>query len=224
MVQAMRRLAQIASATRPRRAVKSSRNAPAPPPSWRSAPARPSRRSRFSSTISSGARARKSALPSLASISGDLLALLGDLLAEARALGGDVDDARQRNRRQRAAHEHLRRAGGRGIGKLDLGDARQPLDRLAPVADVGDDRRARGDERQRHLRPGRHAHLRAHRANLGDRDRPASRSPPRPRRRRRNSVSGHGPSASSCARGGPSSPLIAQSSSVRNGMNGCSSA
>ena len=35
---------------------------------------------------------------------------------------------------------------------------------------------------------------------------------------------GHGPSASAPARGGPCSPLIAQSSSVTKGMNGCSSA
>ena len=32
---------------------------------------------------------------------------------------------------------------------------------------------------------------------------------------------GHGPSASGPARFGPASPLIRQSSSVRNGMNGC---
>ena len=96
------------------------------------------RRSRCSSTTSSGARATKFALPSLASILPISSRELLDLLLKPRALGLEVDDLADRQRIGRLAQHDLQRRLGRRRGRLDALDPRQPLDggamRLEPLS------------------------------------------------------------------------------------------
>ena len=99
---------------------------------------------------------------------GDLALLLGDLLAEPRAFGGDVEDAGDRDRRQRAADDDLQRAGRRRGGEGKFADPRQAADGFGPPARHRSELRRRRDQRQRRLSGRRHAHFRAHRADFRD--------------------------------------------------------
>ena len=180
-----------------------------------------------------------------------LALLLDDLLGRARQeigvaeLGVDLGDlgrdllASPSSRRARSAARSTMPASGsaaisprttrctdcRGAAsaKRDVRQARQALRCVSRQRPSRSRTSGAGvDEDERDLRAGRHVHLRAHRADLGDQvDHPADLGLGR-RRPRSPCGAGQGASASSPTRG-PSSPLIAQSSSVMNGMNGCSS-
>ena len=59
----------------------------------------------------------------------------GHFLGEPRALGGKIDHALQRQRRDLAAHDELHGALRRGIcGEGNVGDAREPLHEFRPAA------------------------------------------------------------------------------------------
>ena len=109
-----------------------------------------SRFSRSPSTTSSGARSTKSALPSLASTRLMSASALAISLLQPRALGGEVDHALERQRRDLAAHDELHRALRRRVGERDVGDARQPLDELGPALGARARLRRRADQHERH--------------------------------------------------------------------------
>ena len=92
-----------------------------------------SRFSFSSSTISSGALATNFSLPSLASTRLMSASALAISLSSRRLLGGEIDDALERQRRDLAADQKLHRALRRAIGEGDIGQPRHALDDVAPA-------------------------------------------------------------------------------------------
>ena len=96
---------------------------------------RPSASSRFScssSTTSSGAR-DEIRIVELGIDARDVRIRLLHFLGEPRALGGEIDNVLERQRRHLPAHHELHRAFRRGGRGRNVGHAREPLDEFSPA-------------------------------------------------------------------------------------------
>ena len=153
---------------------------------------------------------------------GDLGPHFDDLVVEANALGRQIDEAGQRQSDHFAANQKLEGAGGRGRRRFDSLHASESLDTFAPRFRAPGGAFAGGHEYERRQRRGRNAHLGPHRADFADQiDDPADLGfDGLVDRKALPSATVRAPAARRAL--DPSSPLIAQSSSVTNGMNGCS--
>src|SRR6185437_12132337 len=149
----------------------------------------------------------------------DLVRKLLDLLLKPRALGLEVDHLADRQRIRRLAQHDLQRRLGRRRRRLDALDARQPLDRgamrIEPLLRAG----VGADHLQLELGSRRHVQLRACRADVGDQI-----------TSQLISASAAVSVAAGAGQGWPISmpcsarwPSLSHSSSVMNGITGCSS-
>ena len=152
----------------------------------------------------------------------DLAANLVNFALEPLLLDADVDDAGKRQRKRRLVEHDLHRA--RGAFRINAVEPGKTQDGVLVTGDAGLGHLTRAGDDERHLGAGRNVHLGAHRAHLRDEpDQPADLGVGF-RVLQALRCSGHGASIrQACPAARTSSPSFAHSSSVTNGMKGCSS-